>query len=126
MKFYLLAFVAVLAVPGQAKAAELRNAYLDDEQNVHVVTAAGKDIKLTLHGHRTNVALSPDGETAAWLVEHTWLAPGETEPGSSELVIYRKAATPVKHRLNLPHCTCVKIGHRGVHFPNRRVHPKDT
>ena len=81
--------VLVLATSGQAGAAGLQRAYLDDHQNVHVVTAAGKDVKLSAHGHRSNASLAPDGETAAWLVQYKDAAPGTTEPGAGELVLYR-------------------------------------
>jgi hypothetical protein len=89
MKFLAYLFIAALAVCSQSHAAALKSAYLDDTQNIHIVTGEGKDIKLTSGGHRNSVVLSPDGEVAAWLVVHRWTAPGDREPGSSELVIYR-------------------------------------
>ena len=82
-------FVFAVAVCSQAHAANLKQVYLDNTQNVHVVTSTGKDLRVTTTGHRTNVKLSSDGETAAWLVNHTWVAEGESEPAASELVIYR-------------------------------------
>jgi hypothetical protein len=71
----------------------LNRVYLDNSQNVHIVTSSGKDLKLTTTGHRAKPKLAPDGKTAAWVVNHTWVAPGENEPGSSELEIYRQGKT---------------------------------
>jgi hypothetical protein len=85
--FMAVAFAAILNA--QAASAEFDRVYVDDEQNVHVVTVSGLDLRVTTGGHRARATLSPDGETAAWLVSQTWIAAGATESGASELVIYR-------------------------------------
>jgi hypothetical protein len=93
MKSVVSLFILTVAVCSQTHAASLKQAYLDNTQNVHVVTSTGKDLQVTTTGHRTNIKLSSDGETAAWLVNQTQVAEGETEPAASELVIYRHGQT---------------------------------
>ena len=90
MKSITSTFLLAVILNSQAHATSLKRVYLDNSQNVHIVTSSGKDKKITTTGHRAQAMLSPDGETAAWLVNHTWIAEGDSEPGSSELVIYRR------------------------------------
>ncbi len=60
--------VALFAASSAANAASLLKAYADKARNVHVVTASGKDLKLTTDRRAEDVRLSPDGEVATWLV----------------------------------------------------------
>jgi hypothetical protein len=89
MKRFFSAVVLAAILNTQATSAELDRVYVDDKQNVHVVTVSGSDLQVTNGGHRAKPVLSPDGKTAAWLVNQTWIAAGATESGASELVIYR-------------------------------------
>jgi hypothetical protein len=89
MKPALIVVALSVVLTADAAPAKLDHVYIDDTQNVHVVTASGTDLRVTRGGHRARAALSPDGETAVWLVEQTWIAVGAAEPGASELVIYR-------------------------------------
>ena len=89
MKTILATFVLGILACGQIHAANLRQIYLDDAKNVHVVTLEGKDIQLTTAGHGTKARLSPDGETAAWIVSDTGLDQDQMEAGGSELAVYR-------------------------------------
>ena len=93
MKIIISLLVIIPTICNQVSAETLKRVYLAKKENVHVVTLAGKDLQMTTKGHRSNVKLSTDGETAAWLIKHTWIAEGATEPGASELVIYRKGKT---------------------------------
>lgn len=83
-------FLLAVALSTQVHAANLSQAYLDDSQNVHVVTTEGRDLKLTAKGHGAKVMLSPDGESAVWLVNRDWTVNSEHESGASELAIYRQ------------------------------------
>jgi len=86
-KLAVLGACAALALGVQAQAAALKSAYVDDGGNVHVVTAAGKDVRIGAHAG--NAKLSPDGDSAAWMVMAAAPAQGETEAGSSEVRLYR-------------------------------------
>jgi hypothetical protein len=82
--------LTLLLAGGQFVAASgLNRLYIDEAQNVHVVTKAGKDVRVSKGGGATKATLSPDGETAAWLVSPARPAEGEAEAGTSELAIYR-------------------------------------
>lgn len=59
---------ALVAACSTANAGSLAKAYADKAKNVHVVTADGKDQKLTSDKDAEDVRLSPDGEVVAWLV----------------------------------------------------------
>ncbi len=87
----LAAASAMMLTPcAPAHAAEaLKSAYVDDGGNVHVVTAAGKDVRVAQGARASNAKLSPDGHSAAWMVMAAAPAQGETEPGSSEVRLYR-------------------------------------
>ena len=80
---------AALALSAQARAAALKDAYVDDGGNVHVVTAAGKDLRVAQGARASNARLSADGNSAAWMVMAAAPAQGETETGSSEVRVYR-------------------------------------
>lgn len=89
MKSIAATLLLLCAFVPKVQSEKLRDAYLDATNNVHVVTAKGKDIKVTTGGHRAKPTISPDGESAVWLVLHKWVAAGEKEPGGSVLEIYR-------------------------------------
>jgi hypothetical protein len=76
-----------LALCAQARAAALKDAYVDDGGNVHVVTAAGKDLRVGARASGAKVA--PDGDSAAWMVMAAAPAQGESEAGSNEVRVYR-------------------------------------
>lgn len=78
-----------LACYGPAHAETLKQAYLDDSQHVHLVTAAGKEVKIDSIGFGGEVKLSPAGDSAAWLVRHGAAGDEASEAGSDELAIYR-------------------------------------
>jgi len=60
--------LALVAACATASAGSLVKAYADKAKNVHVVTASGKNIKLTTDRRADEVRLAPDGESATWLV----------------------------------------------------------
>lgn len=80
--------ILVFAACSHATAGTLKQAYLDEMQNVHVVTSAGLDLKLTASGQGSEVKLSPDGDSVAWLVRSSAAASEESGAGSSKLAIY--------------------------------------
>lgn len=128
MKSVVGLLLLVAALSSQAQAASLKRVYLDDLQNVHIVTTVGKDLKVTTKGHRAKAMLSPDGETAAWLVKHTWIAEGATEAGASELVIYRHGrARSIKCEPFIREYWFCQKGSRvaidcgGLHFAGREI-----
>jgi uncharacterized membrane protein len=84
-----LASALALAAGAQSQAAELQRAYIDAGGNVHVVTAAGKDLLAAPGVRASNAKLAPDGDSAAWMVMGAAPAQGETEAGSSEVRVYR-------------------------------------
>ena len=67
----------------------LKNVYIDNEKNVHIISAEGRDEKISKSGDAAGATLSPDKRSAAWLVLNSWIAEGDTEPGASQLAIYR-------------------------------------
>lgn len=73
----------------EAMGATIKKAYLDLQKNVHVITTAGKDQKLTGKGNAGSLKISADNRTIGWLVLNTWTAEGDNGPGSEELAIYR-------------------------------------
>ncbi|NGZ86949.1 hypothetical protein [Duganella aceris] len=81
--------VALLALCAQAQAAALKQVYVDDGGKVHLVTSAGKELLVEQPARAANAKLAPDGETAAWLVMGAAPAQGESEPGASEVRLYR-------------------------------------
>lgn len=70
-------------------AEELKNIYLDQKNNVHLLTQKGEHRQLTHKGNASTPKLARDNETAAWLKLNAWTAEGDDKPGSEELVIYR-------------------------------------
>lgn len=74
--------------PSISNAEKLKQVYLDDKQNVHIVTARGHHIQVTNKKNSSEVKLAPDKETVAWLVLNNWTAEDDIRPGSEELVIY--------------------------------------
>ena len=67
----------------------LKNVYIDNEKNVHIISAEGRDEKISKSGDAADATLSPDKRSAAWRVLTAWIAEGDTEPGASQLAIYR-------------------------------------
>ena len=74
-------------LPISVWAETFENIFLDNMRNVHVMTQAGKDIQLIDTNNAINPKLSPDGKTAAWLINFSQNA---EENLANELVIYRK------------------------------------
>jgi len=67
----------------------LKRVYLDQKNNVHVLTQLGERRQITQNGKASMLKLSPDNQTVTWLVLNTWKAEGDDKPGAEELVIYR-------------------------------------
>jgi hypothetical protein len=72
--------VAVFMTCSAASAGTLLKAYADKAGNVHVVTAAGKDLRLTSDRRADDVRLAPDGESASWLSLSYFAADGRKWP----------------------------------------------
>lgn len=87
----LVSAFALVAACGAASAASLVKAYADKARNVHVVTASGKDIKLTTDRRADDVRLSPDGESATWLSLSYFAADGRRWP--TKLHVYHGGRT---------------------------------
>lgn len=83
-------FILLAAVAPRADAETLKKVYLDQKNNVHLITGDGKHHQVTNKGNAALLKLAPDNETVAWLVLNTWKAEGDNKPGSEELAIYRK------------------------------------
>lgn len=92
MKFssHCVFFVLLTTVIVHAAAGSLGEVYLDQKNNVHLITSMGMHQQLTTKGNAALLKLSPDNETVAWLVLNTWKEEGDDIPGSEELAIYRK------------------------------------
>ena len=90
---YLILFLTGATAPSSSNAEKLKQAYLDDKQNVHIVTARGHHTQVTNKKNSTELKLARDNETVAWLVMNNWTAEGDIGPGSEELVIYRNGKT---------------------------------
>lgn len=84
-----LCCLTVATASNSINAEKLKRVYLDDKQNVHVVTARNQHTQITNKGNSTELKLAPDNETVAWLVINNWIAEGDIKPGSEELIIYR-------------------------------------
>jgi len=67
----------------------LKRVYLDQKNNVHVLTQLGERRQITQNGKASMLKLSPDNQTVTWLVLNTWKAEGDEKPRGQELVIYR-------------------------------------
>lgn len=83
--------VALIVACSTASAGSLVKAYADKSRNVHVVTASGKDIRLTRDRRADEVRLAPDGESAAWVALSYFPADGRKWP--TELHVYRNGRT---------------------------------
>ncbi|GJI98347.1 hypothetical protein RugamoR57_50650 [Duganella caerulea] len=89
MKSLIYGFLFLFATNISAREIVLKRVYADKAGNIHAVTRDGKDRQLTRGGRTTRAELSKDGRTAAWLVENTWTAEGDSGPGASRLTVYR-------------------------------------
>lgn len=85
--FVALIFLAAFIIPSNAE--KLSKAYLDQQNNVHLITRLGKHQQVTKKSNATLLKLAPDNETITWLVSNSWDAEGDDKPRSEELVIYR-------------------------------------
>ncbi|MCB4359479.1 hypothetical protein [Quatrionicoccus australiensis] len=88
MKKIFIYYLLAISTKCFAEPPSFSKIYLDNNKNVHAITLRGKNIKLTQHGRGGNATLSPDGKTAAWLVNNTWTTPENILPNASELRIY--------------------------------------
>jgi hypothetical protein len=124
-----LAYTLVVLFPiPEAVGETVRKAYLDEQKNVHVITASGKDQKLTHKGNADLLRLAPDNRTIGWLVPNTWTAPGDDGPQSEELVIYRdgkratiKCGLFIRNYWFWKHGAQVAIDCGGRHFAGREI-----
>lgn len=92
MLYRRFAFAIALVVGcSTANAGNLVKAYADKARNVHVVTASGKDIRLTKDRRADDVRLAPDGESASWLELAYFAADGREWP--TELHVYHGGRT---------------------------------
>lgn len=85
--------ISAVALSAQVQAGDLKKAYVDGSGTPHIVTSSGKDIPVAGDGKAANAKLAPDGGSAAWMVMGAAPAEGETEPGSSEVRLYRDGKT---------------------------------
>lgn len=83
-------FILLTTIMTEPSAETLRKVYLDQKNNVHLITGEGKHRQVTNKGNAALLKLAPDNKTVAWLVLNTWKAEGSDLAGSEELVIYRK------------------------------------
>ena len=87
----LISTIALAFACFAAYAGNLSKAYADKANNVHVVTASGKNVKLTSDRRADDVRLSPDGESASWLALSYFAADGRKWP--TELFVYHAGRT---------------------------------
>lgn len=73
--------VAALALSLQAKAGAFKQVYVDDAGVVHLVTAAGKDLRMAGKATGENAQLAVDGNSAAW------------QAADNEIRLYRQGKT---------------------------------
>ncbi|MYM71395.1 hypothetical protein GTP55_08590 [Duganella sp. FT109W] len=78
---------SALALSLHVEAAAFKDVYVDDGGQVHLVTAAGKDLRIVSKSAAINPQLAPDGNSAAWLVMARADAKGEA--GANEVRLYR-------------------------------------
>jgi hypothetical protein len=93
IKFQYLFALMFVCFGNYAKAGTLKETYLDQKNNVHVITSKGQHQQISHKGNARRPKLAHDGETVAWLVTNAWTAEGDIKPGSEELVIYRGGKT---------------------------------
>jgi hypothetical protein len=80
----------LLLISAQASSAKIEKVYLDSQNNVHLLEDRnGKDVKITNDHKASEVSLSLDHRTIAWLIKETEKTDGGVEIGPSKLVIYR-------------------------------------
>lgn len=75
--------------PSIASETRIKKAYVDQKNDVHVISPKGVDKKITSSGSAQGVKISTDGKTAIWLVQNSWIAEGDTAPAGSAIAIYR-------------------------------------
>lgn len=85
---YVLLLITLTASFG-VNAEILKRSYIDEKNNVHVVSSAGRDFQLTTSGDAASAKLADNKRTVAWLVVNKWIAEGDTEPQSEEIKIYQ-------------------------------------
>jgi|SRR5471030_119043 len=73
-----------------ANATKLKRIYLDKSSNVHIITSTGRKINVGKKVHAVEVELSPDKETAVWLVEEKIDMGEGLENAPLELGVYNK------------------------------------
>jgi len=83
--------IALLAACSVTCAENLSRVYIDKAKNVHVVTASGKDMKLTSDRRAEDAKLSSDGKAAAWLGLTYFAVDGHKWP--TELYVYSRGRT---------------------------------
>lgn len=76
----------------------MKQVYVDDRNNVHVVFPNEKEKRVTSNGLVSGVKFSPNKRTAMWLVPNQWIAEGDVSPGGSRLAVY--------HAGKLKHLSC--------------------
>ena len=91
MSYRIASAITILAACSNAGAGNLVKAYADKANNVHVVTASGKDLKLTSDGRAADVRLAPDGASASWLSLSYFAADGRKWP--TRLHVYHGGRT---------------------------------
>lgn len=92
--FFYIIFLLLIKVYVQPNASNLvKLVYIEKTKNVHVVDSNDRDTKITKGGRVSNVTLSPDKRTVAWLVLNTWIAEGDTDAESSKLAVYQNGKT---------------------------------
>lgn len=124
-----LAYTLALFLPiPEAMGETIKKAYLDRQKNVHVITTAGKDRKLTSKGNVGSLKIAADNRTIGWLVLNTWTAEGDDGPGSEELTIYRdgnlssvKCGPFIRDYWFWEHGAQVVIDCGGRHFAGREI-----
>lgn len=89
MKKIICIFLMLSTTNCHALHSYLKSVYIDNEKNVHIISAEGRDEKISKSGDAAGATLSPDKRSAAWLVLNAWIAEGDTEPGANQLAIYR-------------------------------------
>lgn len=78
----LLCCLTFATASNSINANKLKRAYLDDKQNVHVVTVRDHHTQITNKRNSTELKLAPDNETVAWLAINNWIAEADIKPTS--------------------------------------------
>jgi hypothetical protein len=82
-KIFLCALSLLLCFPVMTYAQTAR-AYLDSQNNVHLIAMDGKDVQLSKNRDAARPMVSSDNTTVAWFI-----APKEQDDGSSQVTVYR-------------------------------------